>query len=429
MIFICDFRLAIVSIAVRHEAIIRRGWSFKKLPDRKSKIENRESRVVVTGAGPAGSSLAIRLARRGIEVVLVEREKFPRHKLCGEFVSPECIRHFRDLAVAEAMLDMAGDRIVTTNFYSQSGRSVSVPSEWFGGGRALGISRDVMDATLLEEAKRCGVEVFEEAQVVDVDLEDENRIGALSVRSPDGTRRTIAGDVYIDATGRSGTLAALARRRASTQPPTEKSDRKFIGFKAHLENVDLEPGVCEIYLFNGGYGGLNYVGEGVANHCFLVTSETFKAAGSVASMLENVVFRNPRAKQAMENSRPLFDWLAVSVGRFGRKELVPMSNLFAVGDSAAFIDPFTGSGMLMALESAEILAETICDGKELGAGYARAYETRFSRRLRVSGLIRSAATWPRAASGLIASLSMSRSILRRIARATRGDLARSSRTT
>ncbi len=397
------------------------------MPDRKSQIENRKSRVVVAGAGPAGSSLAIRLARRGFNVVLIERERFPRHKLCGEYVSPECIRHFNELGVARSMLDAAGDRIFQTDFYSQSGRSVSVPSVWFGGGDALGVSRDVMDTMLLEEAKRSGAEVFEETQLVEVELETD-RVSALIVRSSDGVRHAIAGDVFVDATGRSGVLAGLARRKSLTHRSTERSDRKFVGFKAHLENVDLRPGVCEIYLFDGGYGGLNYVGEGVANHCFLVSSETFKTAGSVAALLEGVVFRNLRARRAMENSRAMFDWLAVSVGRIGRKELAPMPNLLSVGDSAAFIDPFTGSGMLMALESAEILAETICGGKDLGVAYAQAYDARFARRLRVSRLIRATASWPRAASGLIASLGMSRSILRRIARATRGDRPHPSRT-
>ncbi|HNU07787.1 MAG TPA: FAD-dependent monooxygenase [Pyrinomonadaceae bacterium] len=398
------------------------------MPDRESQIEHRKSRVVIAGAGPAGSSLAIRLAKAGFEVVLIEREKFPRHKLCGEFVSPECIRHFNDLGVGGQMLDAAGDRIVATNFYSQSGRSVSVPSEWLGGDSALGISRDVMDATLIEEARRAGAEVFEETSLVEVER-DGDRVGQLSVRTADGSRRTIGGDLFVDATGRSCVLANLVRRKISGRSGTVHPERRYIGFKAHLENVDLEPGVCEIYLFDGGYGGLNFVGNGVANHCFLVTSETFKAAGSVSCLLDEVVYRNPRARKAMENSRPLFDWLAVSVGRFGRKELTPTANLFTVGDSAAFIDPFTGSGMLLALESAELLADAIVGGHDIGAVYTRTYEARFAGRLRVSGLLRGAASWPRAASGLIASLSASRSILRRIARATRGERRRTSRTT
>ena len=58
------------------------------------KSQNRKSKIVIVGAGPAGASLAIRLAQKGFEVVLIEREKFPRQKLCGEFISPECLASF-----------------------------------------------------------------------------------------------------------------------------------------------------------------------------------------------------------------------------------------------------------------------------------------------------------------------------------------------
>ena len=90
-------------------------------------------KIAIAGAGPAGSSLAIRLAEAGFDVTLIEREKFPRHKLCGEFISPECFDHFRELGVLDRMLSAGGDHISETRFYSPSGRNVAVPSEWFGG--------------------------------------------------------------------------------------------------------------------------------------------------------------------------------------------------------------------------------------------------------------------------------------------------------
>src|SRR5687767_7519136 len=100
--------------------------------NKQSEIRNPKSQIVVVGAGPAGASLAIRLAASGFEVTLVEREKFPRHKLCGEFVSPECLDHFAELGVLEEMFAIGGDRITETRFYAPSGRNVVVPSEWLG---------------------------------------------------------------------------------------------------------------------------------------------------------------------------------------------------------------------------------------------------------------------------------------------------------
>src|SRR6476620_2062008 len=96
-----------------------------------SKIQNPKSKIAIVGAGPAGASAAIRLAQTGFQVTLVEREKFPREKLCGEFISPECFAHFRALGVLYEMLAAGGDRIAETVFYAPNGKSVSVPSEWF----------------------------------------------------------------------------------------------------------------------------------------------------------------------------------------------------------------------------------------------------------------------------------------------------------
>jgi len=96
-------------------------------------MPNSNQPVVIAGAGPAGTSLAIRLARLGLPVTLVERYKFPRQKLCGEFISPECLLHFDELGVLDQMLAAGGDRIYETRFFETGGRSISVPSGWFDG--------------------------------------------------------------------------------------------------------------------------------------------------------------------------------------------------------------------------------------------------------------------------------------------------------
>src|SRR6267143_4136682 len=119
--------------------------------------------IIIAGAGPAGSSAAIHLALHGARVLLVEQKKFPRAKLCGEFISPECLKHFESLGVAERMLKAGGEHLTQTVFYSSRGRSVNVPSSWFDSQyAALGLSRAEMDQKLLERARMVGVEVLEE---------------------------------------------------------------------------------------------------------------------------------------------------------------------------------------------------------------------------------------------------------------------------
>jgi flavin-dependent dehydrogenase len=400
--------------------------------------QNLKTKIVIVGAGPAGTSLAIRLAKENFQVILIEREKFPRHKLCGEFISPECFEHFRELGILDEMLMLGGDRILQTVFYSENGRNVSVPSEWFNGNRqgALGLSRAEMDFRLMEKAKESGVEVLEECSVIGLLFENEKVCG-VKIKNFEGETEEILSDLTIDATGRAKVLAKLSekeisRKDAKTQrkirenlrPKTKVQRQKLVGFKAHLKNVHLEKGRCEIYFFRGGYGGLNYVEDGVANHCFLMKAEIIKEFKSdVEAILQNVIFQNTRAKETLKEAENLYDWLAVSVDGFGIKEINPAKNLLTVGDAAAFIDPFTGSGMLMAFESAKILAVVIAENQYSAEKIVEQYEllhkAKFQRRMQVCKIMRQLSFIPSFAKSAISVLSLSKRFRETLVRLTR----------
>src|SRR5437899_1850911 len=129
--------------------------------------------VIIAGGGPAGASAAIHLATRGARVLLVEQKKFPRAKLCGEFISPECSPHFERLGVAEQMFAANPAKLTETVFYSRQGKSVRVPSAWFGAnGVALGLSRAEMDDRLLRRASEAGAHVLEDTQVTNLLYDD-----------------------------------------------------------------------------------------------------------------------------------------------------------------------------------------------------------------------------------------------------------------
>src|SRR6185503_9211811 len=156
--------------------------------------------VIIAGAGPAGSSAAIHLARRGVRVLLIEQKKFPRAKLCGEFISPECQKHFENLGVAEAMSTSQPAAITETVFYSTGGHHITVPSSWFGGSAALGLSRAVMDNALLRRAQACGVNVLEDATINEPIVENGVVFG---VKTKEHEYRA---PITIDATGRARML-------------------------------------------------------------------------------------------------------------------------------------------------------------------------------------------------------------------------------
>ncbi len=385
--------------------------------------------VAIAGAGPAGSSAAIHLAMKGARVLLIEQKIFPRPKLCGEFISPECLDHFERLGVADEMLAAGGAAITQTVFYSPKGRSLTVPSEWFGNNlRALGLSRAEMDQRLLARAKSLGVIVLEDTLAADVVRMDEVVRGVL-VKSKNRTGLYNA-LVSIDATGRK---RALARRIERGRNDESHRRPRLIAFKSHLKGARPAEGACEIYSYHGGYGGLSRVEGGLSNFCFIALARDVRRFGSdPEALMRGVVFRNPRAAETLACIESFGDWLSVSIERFGRHKLVPVKGLMTIGDAAAFIDPFTGSGMLMALESGEVAARAILghleklrkDGpsESLAADYRQRYAERFNSRLRICDLLRRVAFVPWLAEAAITCFGASARLRRKIASATRPSL-------
>jgi flavin-dependent dehydrogenase len=384
--------------------------------------------AVIVGGGPAGTSAAIHLAMRGARVLLAEQKKFPRAKLCGEFISPECFDHFEKLGVAAAMGEAKGAELTETVFYSRSGASVNVPSEWLGGNghAALGLSRAEMDARLLKRARASGVEVLEEARAAGLLTEGERICG---VRFNTGAAVTeVNALMTIDATGRARALARRVERARGVGPGRRTAN--LVAFKAHLENARGVAGHCEIYFYRGGYGGLSTVEGGLSNLCFIAQARDVRACGAEAEqVMREVLMKNARAAQTLSHARAASPWLAVALEGFGRGVVAPARGLLAIGDAASFIDPFTGSGMLMALESGELAAGSIARhlpslGKvealdAVNRDYRTSYNRVFNARLRRCALMRRAAFIPRLAETLIFMLGRSERARKGLSRSTR----------
>ncbi|HVF28724.1 MAG TPA: NAD(P)/FAD-dependent oxidoreductase [Pyrinomonadaceae bacterium] len=389
--------------------------------------------VIIAGAGPAGTSAAIRLATRGARVLLAEAKKFPRPKLCGEFISPECAVHFDRLGVAREMLASGGAKITETKFYVPSGHGVRMPSEWFqsGGHRvALGLSRAEMDARLLTRARAVGVDVLEESPVSGLIIEDEIVRGVKLKLN--GAEKAFRSFVTLDATGRARALSRRVNSAGSGRRQESKNRAPLVAFKVHLENTSTDENTCEIYFYGGGYGGLSGIENDLSNLCFIVRGCDLVGKGSdPARALREIVMSNKRAACALRGARVRSEWLSVALESFGRRELIPTDGLIAAGDAASFIDPFTGGGMLMALESGELAAETILawllrrEREESGfatlaANYRAGYEAKFGARLRLCGWLRRAAFAPPLfAEAAARALNVSAFVRRHIARSTR----------
>lgn len=372
--------------------------------------------IVIVGGGPAGSSAAIRIAAAGKRVALFEQKKFPRAKLCGEFVSPECLSQFGELGVTSRIYGSSPATIRKTLFYSRSGRSIEIDSEWFGPVGAIGISRSELDYQLLQQARESGVEVFENVSVTGP-IVDQGAVRGVRIRDSDSERHVRA-RVTIDGTGRSRAVAKhLDNAKGLTRP-------EYVAFKTHLRDAAIESGACEIFSYAGGYGGCNAVEEGLFNLCFIARADDVKQLSSdPLRVMQDRVMRNKRAEYVLRDATVNGDWLAVPITRFGTRDPAPATGLICIGDAASFIDPFTGSGILMALESSRLAAQAVIQTESLEAIskiYRFSYASAFRNRLAVSGIIRKAAYVPAIADVAIAALSYSSFLRRWVATATRG---------
>jgi flavin-dependent dehydrogenase len=379
--------------------------------------------VIIAGGGPAGSSAAVHLATAGARVLLIEQKQFPRPKLCGEFISPECALHFERLGVSDEMRAAHPAALTATVFYARSGRNVRVPSSWFGAsGVALGLSRAEMDERLLRRAANAGAHVLEGAHATNLVIENQTVCGVVVKQGI--AEKICKALVTVDATGRS---RALTRRLFRPRGGPRRERAPMVAFKAHLDDTQIEPGACEIYFYRGGYGGLSSIESGLTNLCFIASAQDVRASGADAGrVMREVVCQNQRAVFTLKDAKVKAPWLAVSLEGFGRSSVAPLNGVVAIGDAASFIDPFTGSGMLMALESGELAADSICaflkherNLDDLRTGYANRYRQTFSSRLRLSSLLRRAAFVPGLAVSAIALFGASDYARRRLAQATR----------
>src|SRR5690606_9605163 len=198
---------------------------------------------------------------------------------------------------------------------------------------AVGLSRARLDDILLDRARRNGCEIREGTSAGKLMFEGKKAVGLIL------KNEQIRARIVIDATGRTRALA-----RQLDNGSEKRSAARHVAFKAHLTGADITPNACEIYSYKGGYGGCTQIEGGVFNLCFIAAASDAKRLGGDAErVMREVVFKNKRAAAALNDVSVAGSWLAVPIAGFGRAELVPAEGLFATGDAAAFIDPFTGS--------------------------------------------------------------------------------------
>lgn len=336
----------------------------------------REARdALIVGAGPAGSTAAILLARAGARVTIVDKARFPRDKLCGEFVSPEAVRILGALGVLPVISARAG-RAGAVLLSDASGRTVRItlPRPSVTSPEALGIARREMDALLLERAAREGAEVALGVEMLAPVYSEDRAIGIVGRERGSGREVRIEARFLLAADGRDSPLA-----RAIDPGPFRGRGSSLFGLKAHFRGVAGFGGSVELHYFQGGYVGLHEIGGGRVNVCALIDRSV---AGTIPrepeQIAREVFFSNTAARARLEGAERISEWLAVGSLVFRADAPVRAGALF-LGDAAGTIDPFAGEGMSMAFRSAEIAAEELVRVLSRGEGGASAVRSENAR--------------------------------------------------
>lgn len=281
--------------------------------------------LVIAGGGPAGSAAAITAARKGAKVLLLEKGRFPRHKVCGEFVSPESLRLLTALLGRDAFVNLP--QITSARIFVDR-KELTIPVS----PPARSIPRHDLDASLVSAAKEAGATVREDTPVR---LVLPGKLFTVTVEAT-----TLKTKAVINASGR---WSQLTRFKAA-------DPGKWIGLKTHFTEA-APPSSVDLYFFPGGYCGVQPVGENAVNACAMVRADC-------ATSLQHVFALHPALWRRSRDWEQQFATVSTSALQF-RKPQTDDRGMLLAGDSAGFIDPFVGDGISLALHSGVLAAESL----------------------------------------------------------------------
>lgn len=342
--------------------------------------------VVIAGAGLAGGTLALRLARGGARVMVIDPARFPRDKLCGEFLSPECWGVFDRLGLAGSVERLGYHPIRRVRVTTPRGRVLE--SEFAGpdGVPGIALSRASLDDLILRTARDAGAVVMEGTRVRGPLLRDGFVSGVVVRRGADEPF-DVPATVTVAADGRHSPLVqrtGVTRTRSRFRPP-------LFGLKRHLTVAegDSEPsGTVGLHLVPGGYVGACRVETGLTNLCGLLPESVLRRHRGDLNRLADIVFpANAALDQLWRSGRPAGTWKTIAGVRVETSTPSVPGILYA-GDGQGTIDPLGGQGMTMALLGAEMLAPLVTRALSEGGVNAwlqrdhdRAWHRRFDRRV------------------------------------------------
>lgn len=365
--------------------------------------------LLIIGGGLAGLCCALNLSMNGCKVLLIEKHKYPHHRVCGEYVSNEILPYLNTLGVHP--MEVGAKRISKLEISMKNGSILS--SELPLGG--FGLSRYAFDELFYKIVKNKIDIIFDTVEQVD--------FSGSTFTIQTQKKSSFRADFVVGAFGKRSNIDAYMKRKfiEKTSP--------WLAVKAHY-NYNFPDDTVALHNFEGGYCGLSKTETDTVNACYLTSYESFKRFGNILSFQENVLAENPHLMRFFQEARPLFKSpLTISQISFETKKPVE-NHIFMIGDSAGLIHPLCGNGMAMAIHSAKIFSDIFL--KEFSGGevnrdrmetdYTRQWRETFSRRLKNGRRIQSILLRPVPASIGFSAVKRMPFLLNSLIRSTHGSV-------
>jgi geranylgeranyl reductase family protein len=314
-----------------------------------------EREVIVVGAGPAGSATAMALARKGHDVLLLDRKTFPRDKVCGDAVPAGAIEKLYALGMEEKIEAADFYKINRIRLVSPKGHIMDADlndgNRW--NANSVIVPRMEFDALLQEHAVDSGAE-FRQAHVKEPILENGQVVGVRARLN--GTTKEIRSKVVIGADGVTSVVARAIR------PDQHVDGHRAVALRAYIEDLEELPHQVEFYLYDQilpGYAWIFPLAEGQANIGLGMRLDTFREGGYNLNEMLDRMLEMPEIKKRVKNGGQLRD-VGTWQLNFGSQKNVQRAYAGAllVGDAAGLINPLTGGGISNAISSAWLAAET-----------------------------------------------------------------------
>jgi flavin-dependent dehydrogenase len=295
--------------------------------------------IIIIGGGLAGLTSATHLAKAQYNVLLVEKNSYPKHKVCGEYISNEVLPYLKSLGFSP--FDYGATRINDFELTTHNNKTITAKLPLGG----FGLSRYAMDEALYKQALSYNATHLQDT-VTDVDYNKD----CFKVTTKSGN--TLHAKLVIGAYGKRSQLdVKLKRPFISKQSP-------YLAVKMHVSGAFPKDKVA-LHNFKGGYCGVSKVENNIINLCYISNYSTFKKYKDIEAFQKAIVLKNKALKHLFSHTKPEFTApLTISQISFETKNPVEQ-HILMCGDTAGMIHPLCGNGMSMAIRSASIASQLI----------------------------------------------------------------------